>query len=193
MGHAGAIVGGADDTAEAKKAILRECGIAVSETPSELEGSDGKSRERRRTTLFAKLTPAWFRARRDEALEVLRMIAFPEELEVLEKGAEGTWSKLLDSFWAGRDPTPGSEENEFRDEIQHRMETAATWFDEPFRRPGWTTDRGRTLLRHGQPDRRTVTEADFEAPARELWEYDAPRQVFLFVDERGTGEYWLLP
>jgi len=36
MGHAGAIVGGADDTAEAKKRILRECGIAVAETPSEL-------------------------------------------------------------------------------------------------------------------------------------------------------------
>ena len=36
MGHAGAIVGGADDTADAKKRILRECGIAVAETPSEL-------------------------------------------------------------------------------------------------------------------------------------------------------------
>lgn len=36
MGHAGAIVGGAEDTAEAKKAILRDCGIAVSETPSEM-------------------------------------------------------------------------------------------------------------------------------------------------------------
>ncbi|HRZ73901.1 MAG TPA: succinate--CoA ligase subunit alpha, partial [Flavobacterium sp.] len=29
MGHAGAIVGGADDTAEAKKRIMRECGIHV--------------------------------------------------------------------------------------------------------------------------------------------------------------------
>lgn len=36
MGHAGAIVGGADDTAEAKKKILAECGIAVSETPSDM-------------------------------------------------------------------------------------------------------------------------------------------------------------
>jgi len=36
MGHAGAIVGGVDDTADAKKAILRECGIAVSETPSDM-------------------------------------------------------------------------------------------------------------------------------------------------------------
>jgi succinyl-CoA synthetase alpha subunit len=33
MGHAGAIVGGAEDTAQAKKAILHECGIAVAETP----------------------------------------------------------------------------------------------------------------------------------------------------------------
>lgn len=36
MGHAGAIVGGEEDTADAKKRILRECGIAVAETPSEL-------------------------------------------------------------------------------------------------------------------------------------------------------------
>ncbi len=36
MGHAGAIVGGAEDTAEAKKAILRECGIAVADNPSEM-------------------------------------------------------------------------------------------------------------------------------------------------------------
>jgi succinyl-CoA synthetase alpha subunit len=34
MGHAGAIVGGEEDTAEAKKKILAECGIAVAETPS---------------------------------------------------------------------------------------------------------------------------------------------------------------
>ncbi len=34
MGHAGAIVGGVDDTAQAKKQILAECGIAVAETPS---------------------------------------------------------------------------------------------------------------------------------------------------------------
>jgi succinyl-CoA synthetase alpha subunit len=33
MGHAGAIVGGDEDTAQAKKKILAECGIAVAETP----------------------------------------------------------------------------------------------------------------------------------------------------------------
>lgn len=36
MGHAGAIVGGKDDTAEAKMAIMRECGIHVVESPAEI-------------------------------------------------------------------------------------------------------------------------------------------------------------
>ena len=36
MGHAGAIVGGADDTAEAKMRILRECGVNVVESPAQI-------------------------------------------------------------------------------------------------------------------------------------------------------------
>src|SRR6201746_2494326 len=36
MGHAGAIVGGADDTASAKMKIMRECGIRVVESPAEI-------------------------------------------------------------------------------------------------------------------------------------------------------------
>ena len=36
MGHAGAIVGGDDDTAAAKMKIMRECGIRVVESPAEI-------------------------------------------------------------------------------------------------------------------------------------------------------------
>ena len=36
MGHAGAIVGGTDDTAEAKKKIMAECGIHVVDSPAEI-------------------------------------------------------------------------------------------------------------------------------------------------------------
>ncbi len=36
MGHAGAIVGGSDDTAQAKKRIMRECGIHVVDSPAEI-------------------------------------------------------------------------------------------------------------------------------------------------------------
>ncbi len=36
MGHAGAIVGGADDTAAAKMKIMRECGLYVVESPADI-------------------------------------------------------------------------------------------------------------------------------------------------------------
>jgi succinyl-CoA synthetase alpha subunit len=36
MGHAGAIIGGKDDTAAAKMAIMRECGLTVVESPAEI-------------------------------------------------------------------------------------------------------------------------------------------------------------
>ena len=36
MGHAGAIVGGSDDTAQAKKRIMRDCGIHVVDSPAEI-------------------------------------------------------------------------------------------------------------------------------------------------------------
>jgi succinyl-CoA synthetase alpha subunit len=36
MGHAGAIIGGANDTAQAKKQILRDCGVHVVDSPAEI-------------------------------------------------------------------------------------------------------------------------------------------------------------
>ena len=36
MGHAGAMVGGSDDTAQAKKKIMKECGIYVVDSPAEI-------------------------------------------------------------------------------------------------------------------------------------------------------------
>ena len=42
MGHAGAIVGGADDTAAAKMKIMTECGITVVESPAEIGAAMAK-------------------------------------------------------------------------------------------------------------------------------------------------------
>jgi succinyl-CoA synthetase alpha subunit len=36
MGHAGAIIGGADDTAAAKMKVMRECGIHVVDSPADI-------------------------------------------------------------------------------------------------------------------------------------------------------------
>lgn len=45
MGHAGAIIGGAEDTAEAKKAIMAECGIMVVESPADIGNTIVKAME----------------------------------------------------------------------------------------------------------------------------------------------------
>jgi succinyl-CoA synthetase alpha subunit len=43
MGHAGAIIGGADDTAQAKMDALRACGITVAESPADLGSAMAKA------------------------------------------------------------------------------------------------------------------------------------------------------
>ena len=43
MGHAGAIVGGAEDTAEAKKAIMKACGIHVVDSPAAIGNTVAKA------------------------------------------------------------------------------------------------------------------------------------------------------
>lgn len=50
MGHAGAIVGGAEDTAEAKMKILRECGIEVVKTPADIGVTMKKALEEAKAT-----------------------------------------------------------------------------------------------------------------------------------------------
>jgi succinyl-CoA synthetase alpha subunit len=47
MGHAGAIVGGAEDTAAAKIAVFAECGIEVAVTPSDMADALVRAAQRR--------------------------------------------------------------------------------------------------------------------------------------------------
>src|SRR3954469_16108450 len=51
MGHAGAIVGGAEDTAAAKIAVFKECGIEVAETPSDMADALLRSAKAKGVTL----------------------------------------------------------------------------------------------------------------------------------------------
>ena len=49
MGHAGAIIGGKSDTAQAKKLILRECGVVVVDSPADLGSAAVKALQREGT------------------------------------------------------------------------------------------------------------------------------------------------
>ncbi len=58
--------------------------------------------------------------------------------------------QFIEAFWQRRDPTPDTEENEFKEEHYRRMAYANEHFAAGI--PGWKTDRGRMYIVFGPPD-----------------------------------------
>ncbi len=102
---------------------------------------------------------------------------------------------FIDTFWRRRDPSPGTPENEFRDQYAARFANANALFRAG--RPGWKTDRGRLYILLGPPtyiDRNPMGRTSTERPS-EVWTYmglshpKLPSSLeFRFVDFFGTGD-----
>jgi GWxTD domain-containing protein len=60
--------------------------------------------------------------------------------------------RFVEQFWLRRDPTPGTVENEFKEEHYRRIAFANEHFSPPSGLPGWKTDRGRIYITFGPPD-----------------------------------------
>jgi GWxTD domain-containing protein len=58
--------------------------------------------------------------------------------------------QFIEAFWQRRDPTPDTEENEFKEEHYQRIAYANEHFAAGV--PGWKTDRGRMYIMYGKPD-----------------------------------------
>jgi GWxTD domain-containing protein len=58
--------------------------------------------------------------------------------------------QFVEQFWLRRDPTPDTEENEFKEEHYRRIAYANERFASGI--PGWKTDRGRIYITFGPPD-----------------------------------------
>jgi len=58
--------------------------------------------------------------------------------------------QFIEAFWQRRDPTPDTEENEFKEEHYRRIEYANEHFAAGI--PGWKTDRGRIYITYGPAD-----------------------------------------
>jgi len=58
--------------------------------------------------------------------------------------------QFIEAFWQRRDPTPDTEENEFKEEHYRRIEYANEHFAAGI--SGWRTDRGRIYIMYGPPD-----------------------------------------
>ena len=84
--------------------------------------------------------------------------------------------RFIEAFWLRRDPTPGTVENEFKEEHYRRIAYANVHFAHEL--PGWKTDRGRAYIVFGPPDEVKTDSArrsDDAANPTELWHYRSIR------------------
>src|ERR1700733_6945913 len=75
----------------------------------------------------------------DEERAAFKRLASDEERE-----------SFIESFWLRRDPTPDTEENEFKEEHYRRIAYTNDHYASGI--PGWKTDRGRIYIMYGPPD-----------------------------------------
>jgi GWxTD domain-containing protein len=75
--------------------------------------------------------------------------------------------QFIEAFWQRRDPTPDTEENEFKEEHYRRIEYANEHYAAGI--PGWKTDRGRMYITFGPPDEidSHPSGGDYERPISE--------------------------
>lgn len=150
-------------------------------------------------------------------LDVTRYIMTPQEEKIFREMPPEDRGKFVTEFWRRRDPSPETEENEFRTLYYTRLAIA----DKAYRTgiPGWMTDRGRIYILLGPPMdviRKSMGDAtvDFQRGVRELsadlleegtrterpteiWIYNQYPDYFsgplrlVFVDYESDGDYKL--
>jgi len=102
--------------------------------------------------------------------------------------------KFIEQFWLRRDPTPGTETNEMKEENYRRIAYATDRFSVGI--PGWQTDRGMIYIRYGPPDALDVHSATPATYPYETWTYSylegmGTNVALEFVDPTMTGRYHL--
>jgi GWxTD domain-containing protein len=82
--------------------------------------------------------------------------------------------EFITRFWARRDPTPATPQNEFRDEFDRRVAYANAHFANPNDGPhtGVDTDRGRIYVLFGAP----ASVSTYRTGAYEIWQYGRLQQ-----------------
>ncbi len=178
---------------------LRE--ISINELPPgeyelvvTLRGRRDKKLDEERSTFFVNWTQEAILAQDfEKAVRQLSYIADPGELEPL-KQAETQSARIdaFNNFWEARDPTPGSAENETKQEFYRRIQIANNAFSY-LRVEGWRTDRGRIYIMYGEPDQVDDYPIQLNTSPYQEWHYyrSGRYRKFIFVDENEDGEYRL--
>lgn len=127
-----------------------------------------------------------------EFFSKVRYIITKEEREQFLRILPADRPAFIEEFWERRDPTPGTEANELKEDYFRRIEEANTMFKEGST-PGWLQERGRVYITLGRPDNRETYPRgiDFYGKPQEVWWYGYFPVVF--IDENWSGDYRLTP
>jgi GWxTD domain-containing protein len=82
--------------------------------------------------------------------DVIYIITDEERAAFKQLSNDEERDNFIEAFWQRRDPTPDTEENEFKEEHYQRIAYANEHFAAGV--PGWKTDRGRIYIVFGKPD-----------------------------------------
>ncbi len=99
--------------------------------------------------------------------------------------------QFVEQFWLRRDPTPDTEENEFKEEHYRRIAYANERFASGI--PGWKADRGRIYIMYGPPDERDEhpSGGTYERPMEEgggtTSTYPFEKWRYRYIDGIGTN------
>lgn len=100
------------------------------------------------------------------------------------------YDSILISYWKPFDPSPESEYNELMAEFYQRVDFANEQFSTISGLKGLESDRGKIYVRFGKPNLVKRIPGSGKR-ILEIWEYHRLNKNFVFVDERGTGDYIL--
>ncbi len=112
-----------------------------------------------------------------------------EKIERFEKAGKDERIKVLFDMWKSYDPDTTNAYNEILSEFFSRVDYAIKNFSSPKKYDGYRTDRGVIFIRYGKPlsMKKDYTAYDYN---REIWDYGGFK--FIFVDEKGNGDYKLV-
>jgi GWxTD domain-containing protein len=82
--------------------------------------------------------------------DVVYIITDEEKRAFAQLKTDDERQTFVENFWFRRDPTPDTEENEYKEEHYRRIAYANDHYASGI--PGWKTDRGRIYITYGPPD-----------------------------------------
>lgn len=113
--------------------------------------------------------------------EVALLITQEEEKEFLKIKTDEQKDKFIEIFWAKRDPSPGTKENELKDEWYQRLEYVNRSYTRGPKK-GWHSDTGRVYMYLGPPSQTSAAPPRIreepmggsqQEPASQIWIYQA--------------------